>query len=263
MGSINNMKTEYIYSSGHRIWSDPQGRWLFAKACCDHSLALEEYDLTLLPEQRIRLIIMPEDLLDHTLSGLHLRQLLSRSDESSFALLSRAAQVTTWSRDHCFCPRCGDALVHHHQDLAKQCNGCGLTQYPRLSPCIITLVTRGEYCLLAHGIRFTETRYSTLAGFIEAGESAEDALSREVREEVGVEVNNIRYFCSQSWPFPHSFMLGFFADYVSGEIVPEPGEIVDARWFHYSELDDAPIPPPFTISRHLIDAFKQKWIAED
>ena len=257
------MKTEYIYSSGELIWSDFQGRWLFNQPCFDHHFALEEYDLTLLPEQQVRLIIMPDDMLEHHSSGLHLRQLLSRAEESMFPMLSRAAQVATWSRDHRFCPRCGSALVHHHQDLAKQCNGCGLTQYPRLSPCIITLVTRGEYCLLAHGVRFTDVRFSTLAGFIEAGESAEDALSREVREEVGVEVSNIRYFCSQSWPFPHSFMLGYFADYVSGEIVPEPGEIVDARWFHYSELDDAPIPPAFTISRQLIDAFRQKWIAKD
>ena len=95
----------------------------------------------------------------------------------------------------------------------KHCESCQLTQYPRLSPCIITLVTRGEYCLLAHGTRFPQPRYSTLAGFIEAGESAEAALVREVKEEVGVDVTNIRYFRSQSWPFPHSFMLGFFADY--------------------------------------------------
>lgn len=253
------MKIEYIYAAAERVWSDPQGRWLFDEPYYNHTLALEEYDLTLLPEQPIRLIVMPESELQDGASGLHLRQLLSRTDDANFPLLSRAAQVITWSRDHRFCCRCGKPLVNHDHDLAKQCSGCGLTQYPRLSPCIITLVTRGEYCLLAHGIRFPEVRYSTLAGFIEAGESAEDALSREVREEVGVEVNNIRYFCSQSWPFPHSLMFGFFADYVSGDIVPEPGEIVDARWFHYTELDEAPIPPPFTISRQLIDAFQARW----
>ncbi|RTE65697.1 NAD(+) diphosphatase [Amphritea opalescens] len=257
------MKIEYIYATGDRVWSDPQGRWLFAQPCCDHGLAIEEYDLTLLPEQPIRLVVMPEAELRDQASGLQLRQLLSRTDEAQFPLLSRAAQVVTWSGHHRFCSRCGDALVHHDHDLAKQCNGCGLTQYPRLSPCIITLVTRGEYCLLAHGIRFNEVRYSTLAGFIEAGESAEDALSREVREEVGVEVNNIRYHCSQSWPFPHSLMFGFFADYVSGEIVPEPEEIVDARWFHYTELDEAPIPPPFTIARQLIDAFHARCVKAD
>jgi len=256
------MKIEYIYSAGGQIWSDLQGCWLFAQPCWDHRLALEEYDLTLLPERQVRLVVMPDDQLRHEASGLNLRQLLSRCGESMFPLLSRAAQVVTWSRDHSFCPRCGGALSHHLQDLAKQCNGCGLIQYPRLSPCIITLVIRGEYCILAQGIRFTEPRYSTLAGFIEAGESAEDALAREVREEVGVEVTNIRYQCSQSWPFPHSLMLGFFAEYVSGDIVPEPGEIVDARWFHYSELDETPIPPPFTISRHLIDEFRSRWEVE-
>lgn len=249
------MDIEYIYAVGNRICSDSQGKWLFSLPCCDHDEALEEYDLTLVPDHQIRLVLLSENHSDSLSTERHLRQLLSESEEQQFPLLSRAAQVTTWSRDHNYCPRCGGGLVHHQQDLAKECESCGLIQYPRISPCIITLITRGEYCLLAQGIRFTEPRYSTLAGFIEAGESAEDALVREVREEVGVEVSNIRYHCSQSWPFPHSFMLGFFADYLSGEIVPEPGEIVDARWFHYSELKDTLIPPGFTISRHLIDTF--------
>lgn len=249
------MDIEYIYAAGDRVCADQHGQWLFAAPYIDHDVALEEYDLTLVPERQIRLIVLPENQPGNLTSTRGLRQLLFESEEQLFPLLSRAAQVTTWSRDHGFCPRCSGALVHHQQDLAKECEACGLIQYPRLSPCIITLITRGEYCLLAQGVRFSEPRYSTLAGFIEAGESAEDALAREVREEVGIEVTNIRYHCSQSWPFPHSFMLGFFAEYLSGEIVPEPGEIVDARWFHYSELKDTPIPPGFTISRHLIDAF--------
>lgn len=256
-------KIDYIYAVGDRVWSNLQGVWLFDHPHCDHRLALEEYDLALLPEQSVRLVIMPEAVLQADDSGLRLRQLLSRADEAGFALLSRAAQVLTWSRNHHFCPRCGESLAQHDQDLAKHCHHCGLTQYPRLSPCIITLVTKGEYCLLAQGVRFAEVRYSTLAGFIEAGESAEAALVREVREEVGIEVSNIRYFCSQSWPFPHALMFGYFADYISGEIVPEPGEIVDARWFHYTELDEAPIPPPFTISRQLIDAFRATWQSSD
>ncbi|MDO6562512.1 NAD(+) diphosphatase [Amphritea sp. 1_MG-2023] len=256
------MRIEYIYAVGQQIWSNQQGRWLFDKPCCDHALVEEEYDLTLVPEQQIRLMVMPETVLADDASGLHLRQLLSQTADADFPLLSRAAQVLTWSKNHSFCPRCGGALAQHQQDLAKHCGSCGLTQYPRLSPCIITLITRGEYCLLAHGVRFPEVRYSTLAGFIEAGESAEAALMREVKEEVSLEVNNIRYYCSQSWPFPHSLMLGYFADYVSGDIVPEAGEIVDARWFHYTELDEAPIPPPFTIARQLIDVFKKQCLTQ-
>ena len=258
MDLSKSMQIEYIYAVGNRVCSDDLGRWRFTAPCCDHALALEVYNLTLMPEQQIRLVILPESQGGSLTTVRGLRQLLSESGEQDFPLLSRAAQVTTWSRDHLHCPRCATALSHHQQDLAKQCEACGLTQYPRLSPCIITLVIRGEYCLLAQGVRFTEPRYSTLAGFIEAGESAEDALAREVREEVGVEVANIRYHCSQSWPFPHSFMLGFFADYLSGDIVPEPSEIVDARWFHYSELKNTPIPPGFTISRQLIDAFLEQ-----
>lgn len=247
------MKIEYIYAAGHRIWSDLSDCWLFSEPCHDHQSALEVYEIGLEPGHHLKLVLMPEDSQSMVEAGAGLRRLLAASDEAGFALLSRAAQVATWHKDHCFCPRCGNGLQHHNQDLAKECVNCGLLQYPRLSPCIITLVTDGDYCLLAHGIRFAEVRYSTLAGFIEAGESAEAALVREVKEEVGVDVKNIRYFKSQSWPFPHALMFGFFADYAGGEIVLQPEEIVDAQWFHYAELPA--MPPGFSISRQLIDHF--------
>lgn len=249
------MKTEYIYATGGRIWSDREGRWLFTEPCYDHGSADEVYDIGLDDRRAVQLLLMPEGGLPVMDDQAGLRRLLSGCDEALYVLLSRAAQVVTWDADHRFCPRCGCRLSHHQQDLAKHCGSCHLTQYPRLSPCIITLVIRGEYCLLAHGVRFPQPRYSTLAGFIEAGESAEDALVREVQEEVGIRVGNIRYFRSQSWPFPHSFMLGYFADYIDGEITPDPAEIVDARWFHFSEVEQAPIPPGFTIARQLIDQF--------
>lgn len=247
------MKVEYIYAVGQKIWSDLSDNWLFSEPLHDHGQALVVYELGLAPEQCLKLIVMPENgALLHE-AGAGLRRLLAASDEKGFAMLSRAAQVSTWHQDHKFCPRCGSRLQHHNQDLAKECVGCGLLQYPRISPCIITLVTDGDYCLLAHGIRFQEKRYSTLAGFIEAGESAEEALIREVREEVGVEVRNITYFKSQSWPFPHALMFGYFADYAGGEIVLQPEEIVDAQWFHYADLPA--MPPGFSISRQLIDHF--------
>lgn len=248
------METEYIYAVNGRVWADDRGCWLFSEPLYDEKQAVEIYDISLDESRSVRLIILPESILPVN-DQVNLRLLLSGCEETGYVLLSRAAEVLTWDKDHNFCPRCGNQLSHHQQDLAKQCDHCGLVQYPRLSPCIITLVTRGEYCLLAHGVRFPQPRYSTLAGFIEAGESAEDALVREVREEVGIDVCNIRYFRSQSWPFPHSFMLGYFADYAGGEITPDPAEIVDAQWFHYTELDSAPIPPAFTIARKLIDQF--------
>ena len=183
-----------------------------------------------------------------------LRRLLAAAgDEEMYALLSRAAQIATWHMNHRFCSRCATPLTPHEKDLALECSSCGLVQYPRISPCIIVLVRKGQQCLLAHGAQFTEKRYSTLAGFIEAGETAENAVKREVMEEVGIRVKNVTYHCSQSWPFPHSLMLGFYADYESGEIQPDEEEILDAAWF---ELDTLPtIPPPFTIARKLIDHF--------
>ena len=115
------------------------------------------------------------------------------------------------------------------------------------------LVRNGKRCLLAHAAHFDEKRYSTLAGFIEAGETAEAAVAREVMEEVGIKVGNVTYHCSQSWPFPHSLMLGYFADYEAGDIVPDGVEILDAQWFDQNTLPS--IPPPFTIARKLIDHF--------
>lgn len=197
-------------------------------------------------------------VLDHSPKGMvpaeGLRGLLARArDEAEYARLARASQLATWHDQHRFCGRCAEALSAHPQDLARQCPGCGLIQYPRISPCIIVLVTRGERCLLAHSARFPAGRYSTLAGFIEAGETAEAALKREVREEVGIEVDNIRFFASQSWPFPHQLMLGFFADYAGGDIEPDGEEILQAGWFGVEALPD--LPPPFSIARRLIDHF--------
>jgi NAD+ diphosphatase len=183
-----------------------------------------------------------------------LRDLLARAaDETEYARLARASQLATWHDQHRFCGRCGDRLEMHPQDLARQCGRCGLVHYPRISPCIIVLVTRGRRCLLAHSARFPAGRYSALAGFIEAGETAEAALKREVQEEVGIEVDNIRYFASQAWPFPHQLMLGFFADYAGGELRPDGEEILRADWFGVDELPS--LPPPFSIARRLIDHF--------
>jgi len=136
---------------------------------------------------------------------------------------------------------------------AMRCEPCGVVNFPRIAPCVIVLVHRGEELLLARNVNFPRPMYSTLAGFIEAGETAEQTLVREVREEVGVEVHNLRYFRSQSWPFPSQLMLGFFAEYAGGEIVCDPGEIADARWFHYRDLPM--VPPVSSVSGQLIQHY--------
>ena len=194
---------------------------------------------------------LPEGVDEQSLTAL--RSLLVEADPERFNLLSRAAQLHTWHRNHQFCSRCGSDRIEHGYDLAAHCQACDYRQYPRISPCIIVLVTKGERCLLAHASHYPEGRYSTLAGYIEAGETAEEAVRREVREEVGIEIKNVRYWRSQSWPFPHSLMLGYFAEYQSGILKPDGKEITDADWWLPDQLPD--LPPSFAISRQLIDHF--------
>jgi len=184
---------------------------------------------------------------------LGLRSWLGRVAAPVFYLAGRAQQVVDWERDHSFCGRCGTEMGNHPVDRAKQCPDCGLINYPRLSPSIIVLVRRGDEMLLARNARWPQGMYSTLAGFVEPGESIEQTVHREVLEEVGIRVKNLRYLGSQSWPFPNSLMLGFHAEYAGGDIVCQEGEIADARWFRYDQLPG--VPPGTAISRWLIDEF--------
>lgn len=183
----------------------------------------------------------------------NLYHILGRVDEQLFALAGRASQLLDWERDHRHCGRCGNQMTLDVKERAMRCAPCRVINYPRIAPCVIVLVARGEELLLARNANFPQPMYSTLAGFIEAGETAEQTLVREVREEVGVEVCNLRYFQSQSWPFPNQLMLGFFADYAGGEIVCDLTEIADADWFHYSQLPM--IPPISSISGQLIQQY--------
>ena len=185
-----------------------------------------------------------------------LRALHGAVDEIVFGIAARAVQIVEWAATHRFCGRCATPTERATGERAMRCPACGLSAYPRIAPAIIVLVRKGDLALLAHGARFPAPFYSTLAGFVEPGESLEETLVREVKEEVGIDVGDIRYFGSQSWPFPHSLMLGFFATWKSGEIVCEPSEILDAKWFSAGALPM--IPPPMSISRKLIDA----WLAD-
>lgn len=182
-----------------------------------------------------------------------LRQFMLQGDAATFKLLGYATQIGTWARQHRFCGSCGGRMQLVPGQRAMQCPSCSLQHYPRLSPSMIVLVTRGDEVLLARSPRFASGVYSTLAGFVEAGESVEDCVVREVHEEVGVAVHNLRYVTSQGWPFPHSLMLGFHADYAGGEIILQEDEIEDARWFALDQLPG--LPPPRSISRYLIDLY--------
>lgn len=188
--------------------------------------------------------------------ALGLRQLVGVFDEHRFSVVSRAKQLLTWYSNHQFCSRCGNATRLHQRDAAMICSVCEYTQYPRITPCVIMLVRREQRVLLAHSARFTTPMFSCLAGFMEAGETAEDAVRREVYEETGIRVTDLRYHASQSWPFPHALMLAFSAEYESGEIRLDDEEITEADWFAPDELPL--IPPQGSIARTLID----DWLAD-
>ena len=165
---------------------------------------------------------------------------------------SRAAQVIEWDCAHRFCGACGTSTERVEHERARRCPSCGRQAYPRVTPAMMVLVWRPGEVLLARSPRFAKGVYSALAGFVEAGETLEQCIEREVAEEVGVGVTDLRYYGSQSWPFPHSLMVAFTARWTGGEIVPQLGEIEDARWY---PLDALPaIPPRFSISGHLIRA---------
>ena len=183
-----------------------------------------------------------------------LRGLFSTIDKDLFGMAGRAVQIVEFDRTHQFCGRCSAKTVQGPDELSKRCTRCGTVYHPRLSPAAIVLVRRGDdELLLARSPGFPKGMYSVLAGFVEPGESIEETISREVLEEVGVEVENVRYFGSQPWPFPHSLMIGFTADYAGGEIEPQVGEIEDAGWYRLDALPD--LPPRVSIARAMIDTF--------
>ena len=185
-----------------------------------------------------------------------LRQVYGRLDEDLFWISARAIQIIDWDKTHQFCGRCGTRTRLLDKERARECPQCSLLHFPRLAPAIIVLIERGRELLLARSRRFVPGMYSVLAGFVEPGETLEEAVVREVREEVGISIGSIRYFESQPWPFPHSLMIGFTATYEGGEISLDDKEIEDAAWFTPENLP--PLPGKISIARKLIDAFLEK-----
>jgi NAD+ diphosphatase len=184
-----------------------------------------------------------------------LRQAYGQMDELSWTIAGRAVQLVEWDRTHQYCGRCATPTEANPTDRSKRCPSCGLLAYPRLAPAVITLVTRGDEALLARGVNFPIPMYSCLAGFVEAGETLEQAVIREIHEEVGVVVDEVAYVQSQPWPFPHSLMIGFHARWASGDIEIDPTEILDANWYRRDQLPM--VPPTMSIAGRLIEG----WVA--
>jgi len=180
-----------------------------------------------------------------------LRALFGAIDEEKYAIAGRALQMIDWERTNQFCGRCGAKTFSRDHERCKECSSCGHLFYPKLAPAIMALVRREGQILLARGPHFPEKMYSVLAGFLDPGETLEQCVEREVFEEVGVKVKNIRYFASQPWPFSRALMVGFHCDWVSGDIQPNPLELEDAQWFDRSALPE--IPTPLSLAHNLID----------
>lgn len=193
-------------------------------------------------------LALPEGYQSRNMRGIY-----GRIDDDLFSLAGRGVQIVEWGRNHRFCGRCGQPTEAMPGERAKKCPACGLITYPRLSPAVIVQITRDSKILLARNASFPGAFYSVLAGFVEAGESLEATVRREIREEVGIEVTDIQYFGSQPWPFPNSLMLGFKAKWAAGEITVDPRELADANWFSHDALPN--IPARLSIARRLIDDF--------
>jgi len=186
-----------------------------------------------------------------------LRSLYEVIDEDLYLLAGRASQIVNWDRNHQFCGQCGAATITKEDEMAKLCPECGFTSFTRLSPAVITAIIRDGKLLMALHTRTPGNMYGLIAGFVEPGETLTEAVQRETMEEVGLKVKNIQFFGSQPWPYPNSLMIGFTADYDSGEIEVDGKEIIDAQWFGADEIPTA--PSQISIAGELIQWYLEKY----
>ncbi|MFB9215493.1 NAD(+) diphosphatase [Vibrio sinaloensis] len=244
---INRMRDAYwCIVSGSDLWlvegALPRSKDLDFELPLDDAIEIGRYEN--LPVMWINdADIVAELTLSSLRDCLHFPQAL-------FLLVSKAVQYGHMSQTLRFCPQCGGRNHLNHNQLAMQCGDCRTLHYPRIFPCIIVAVRKEEQILLAQHPRHRNGMYTVIAGFLEVGETLEQCVAREVKEETGINVNNIRYFGSQPWAFPSSMMMGFLADYDSGELKPDYSELTDARWFNIDNMP--PVAPEGTIARALI-----------
>lgn len=192
-----------------------------------------------------------------SLSMVGLRQLYGRLPDQTYQAAGYGRQVAQWDGDHQYCGRCGRPMQNKADERAKICSGCAAVVFPRISPAVIMAVLRDNRILLARSTRFKKSRmFSVLAGYVEVGETLEACVRREVKEEVDIDVRNIRYFGSQPWHYSSALMVGFTAEYAGGEIAPDLTEIAEAGWFTADDLPD--IPGWGSIARQLIDWFAER-----
>jgi NAD+ diphosphatase len=247
----------WIIFSQNLLCIYPQNDVYTLPSCIQH-LSLTEYvnDAVTLhedPQQIVKMLDLQQDTLtDPNHQLVSLRDVMMTGINLDFQHIARAWQYAQFLRTHQYCGQCGSSTRQVQWEMARHCDVCHHRTYPRVSPCIIVAIHNGQQILLAQGNRhITPPMFSTLAGFVESGESLEQAVHREVEEEVGVKLKNIQYFGSQAWPFPHQLMVGFTAEYAGGEIAVDGKEILAADWFSPDDLPN--IPSSVSISRDLID----------
>lgn len=184
-----------------------------------------------------------------------LRALFATMEEDLLGVAARACQIAEWARTHRFCGACAAPMERIAGERCFRCTDCGMTAYPRISPAMMVLIRKGDAYLMALHTASAVKRFTPLAGFLEAGESIEEAVHREVYEEVGLRVHNLKYFASQSWPFPHSLMIAFTADYLDGELRIDENELSEARWFGPGDEWPERVPH-ISVSSLLVDAHR-------
>lgn len=204
---------------------------------------------------KIRCAELSADMpIGQTFKAVSLRHALENLGEEWFAIATKAFTIINWDRNHHYCGRCGALTSLQTTSFERHCNHCKINYYPRISPSIIVLIRKGNQILMARSPHFKPGVYGLIAGFVEAGESLEETIRREVYEETCIRVKNLKYFGSQVWPFPDSLMIGFFADYDSGELNIENDEIEAAGWYHYNELPGRP-STNISIASKMLDHF--------
>jgi NAD+ diphosphatase len=200
--------------------------------------------------------VAPESNAPESMTFMDLRHLYEILEEDLFLLAGRAIQIVNWDKNHSFCGKCGTPTAVMDSEMAKICPECGFTSHTRIAPAVITAIIKDEKLLMAKHSYGLKNMYGLVAGFIEAGETLEEGVEREIMEEVGLKVKDIKYFGSQPWPFPNSLMIGFTAKYESGEIKVDGKEILEAKWFDVDEV-------PRTHSRMSIASDLINWYIDN
>ena len=184
-----------------------------------------------------------------------LRTMFATMTPEEIRTASRERELEEWRAVNRFCGKCGTAMKPHAdpQERAFVCPNCGYVSYPKLSPAVIALVTKGDRALLQLNSHYRMAHWSLVAGFVEPGETLEEAIRREIREEASIEVKDVRYVASQTWPFPSNVMVGFRAEYAAGELRPDGDEVLESGWFDRAHLPE--VPRRGSIARMMIDAW--------